>query len=547
MPENQFPALLPLNQATEVTIRRLRRRDPAQNSPAQNGSAQMALAVLLLIFAIGLVTMPFLYHLQWVFMLLWYLVLMAAPKLLSILVRSSNGPLKSWHIKNATDAVERMLNVGEEIKYIAIPPLKLPRRNNALFIVTTQRVFASSRTRPETIRYVCPVSKEELVEHGGILMLSGLPKEKLFIQREYETVAIPANQVPLLAAKPSRARAYASLMQQLDLHRRRPTIAERQLTRLPAHLDQHSTWPTPQDFNEAIQTPTISFASEELKTCAAQVNAMGIPVPVSGAFASVYKLISPQQVSPQQAWAIKCFMREVPDQVQRYGLINNLIKRDNLDCLVGFEFMQNGIRVHDAWYPILKMDWLEGASILDFIDAHCNDSAALAQIAYEFLDVTLKLKSCGIAHGDLQHGNMIITENGLRLVDYDGMFVPGMEGMLSNELGHRNYQHPGREAHHFGSYIDNFSDWVIYLSLHSLAIAPQFWHQTGGGDECLLFKQEDFIDPDSSSLFREFLSHEQEQIRMIGSFLSGLCKMPFPSVPPVAPQIPAVDKGFVLT
>ncbi len=42
----------------------------------------------------------------------------------------------------------------------------------------------------------------------------------------------------------------------------------------------------------------------------------------------------------------------------------------------------------------------------------------------------------GLAHGDLQNGNALVDKTQLRLVDYDGMFVPAMGGrMLAIEAG----------------------------------------------------------------------------------------------------------------
>ena len=39
-----------------------------------------------------------------------------------------------------------------------------------------------------------------------------------------------------------------------------------------------------------------------------------------------------------------------------------------------------------------------------------------------------------IAHGDLQHGNIIVQDDGtIRLVDYDGCYVPELAGLKSNE------------------------------------------------------------------------------------------------------------------
>jgi len=91
-----------------------------------------------------------------------------------------------------------------------------------------------------------------------------------------------------------------------------------------------------------------------------------------------------------------------------------------------------------------------------------------------------EMRFAGIAHGDLQHGNIIMCNHELRLVDYDGMYVPAMKNFMASELGHPNYQHPARAPHHFGPYLDNFSAWVIYASIKALQVDPLLLDQLGG-------------------------------------------------------------------
>ena len=86
----------------------------------------------------------------------------------------------------------------------------------------------------------------------------------------------------------------------------------------------------------------------------------------------------------------------------------------------------------------------------------------------------------------LQHGNIMVNDGELYLVDYDGMFVPSMAGSSSNELGHRNYQHPRRSAETFGPHLDNFSAWVIYISLQAMVKDEWIYERLGSGDDCLL-------------------------------------------------------------
>ncbi|MFX6258799.1 hypothetical protein ABTF80_22340, partial [Acinetobacter baumannii] len=51
-----------------------------------------------------------------------------------------------------------------------------------------------------------------------------------------------------------------------------------------------SWWPSPQDYNEAIQAPQAYLRDTELRNGEAYTDALGLPRPVSGSFASVYRM-----------------------------------------------------------------------------------------------------------------------------------------------------------------------------------------------------------------------------------------------------------------
>jgi hypothetical protein len=141
----------------------------------------------------------------------------------------------------------------------------------------------------------------------------------------------------------------------------------------------------------------------------------------------------------------------------------------------------------------------------------------------------------------------MITASGLKVVDYDGMFVPGMMGLRSNELGHRNYQHPNRNEMHFGPYIDNFSAWVIYISLRLIKSDPSLWSTNNSGDECLLFRQNDFTSPFQSELLNELLSHSSEDIRECAQVMQALCTGNVERIPPVTLALPSLHSLAALS
>ena len=268
------------------------------------------------------------------------------------------------------------------------------------------------------------------------------------------------------------------------------------------------SWPTPQDYNEALQNPRLNFQDGELQAGAPGLTALGLPRPITGGFASVYSVRS-----GSRRWAVRCFLRDFPDHQERYAEIARHLAAARLPYTVGFQFLEKGIRVRGSWYPVLKMEWSEGSTFQDTIEANIQNPIALAGLADRWLKMLAALKKSGIAHGDLQHGNVLITDGDFRLIDYDGMFVPSFAGKPSHEIGHRNYQHPARTESDFGPHLDNFSGWIVYLSLIACSVDPSLWGRFGRGEEHLLFRKEDFEAPRYSRLFRSLLHVKDDRIQ----------------------------------
>lgn len=160
-------------------------------------------------------------------------------------------------------------------------------------------------------------------------------------------------------------------------------------------------------------------------------------------------------------------------------------------------------------------------------------------LAEKFYKLVSDLKKHGIAHGDLQHGNILVVNNGLSLVDYDGMFVPGLEGLPSNELGHPNYQHPLRSRNDFGPYLDNFSAWCIYISLLALAADPGLWDRINAGDEHICFRRKDIENPGSSQAIQAVEKIKNERVQGLFTLFKTIILCPDVC------QIPSLDGAAI--
>jgi hypothetical protein len=267
-------------------------------------------------------------------------------------------------------------------------------------------------------------------------------------------------------------------------------------------------WPTPQDYNEALQSPRLNFEDADLRAGTPDVTPLGLPRPITGGFASVYSVRT-----NTKRWAVRCFLRDFPDHRDRYSAIARHVTGANLPYMVQFAFLEKGIRVHGHWYPVLKMEWIDGLTFHEAIEANITNSEALLNLAERWVKMLAALKKHNIAHGDLQHGNILISGGEFRLIDYDGMFVPELAGRESHEVGHRNYQHPARVEADFGPHLDNFSAWVIYFTLMALSIEPGLWNRYGNSQEHLLFQKGDFDAPRFSRVFRSLQHMSDDRIQ----------------------------------
>ncbi|NPV90573.1 MAG: hypothetical protein HPY50_07370 [Firmicutes bacterium] len=286
-------------------------------------------------------------------------------------------------------------------------------------------------------------------------------------------------------------------------------------------------WPSNTDYQDAVQNPALCFSDPELMRGVLVLDSLGLPRPVNGYFSTVYQLDC-----GTKKYAVKCFLKYLPDREKRYSKISRYLKARRLSFMVDFEFLREGIKVQGRWFPVLKMEWVEGEHLNCFVERNLSRPRVIWELAQSFLGVAQELKRNSIAHGDLQHGNILVVGGGIKLIDYDGMFIPAFKGMRSDEVGHRNYQHPYRGEKDFGSYMDHFSSLVIYLSLLAVSINPTLWKRHGGGEENLLFRKEDFTRSDQSPLLHELNDIRDGTVRSLCASLKSfalvtdLCRIP---------------------
>lgn len=290
------------------------------------------------------------------------------------------------------------------------------------------------------------------------------------------------------------------------------------------------TYPTPSEYQEAVQFPADAFRDPELQQARPDENALGLPQPITGNFAAVF----PMTARTGQRWAVKCFLTDVPHQRARYRAIAEHLDAHPLSHTVDFTYQDKGIRVDGTDYPILKMEWVDGMPLNRFVAEHLEAPDRLAQVGEAWAAAMAALDEASIAHGDLQHGNVLVRAEDdtvhLTFVDYDAMVVPGLEEEANPEVGHRNYQHPDRTEHDVGCYLDRFPALVIFTALRACMAQPGLWARFDTGEN-LLFRDADFYDPSASVLFEQL--DAIEAVRPLADALRKACYVEPEVVPPL--------------
>ena len=203
--------------------------------------------------------------------------------------------------------------------------------------------------------------------------------------------------------------------------------------------------------------------------------------------------------------AVRCWIANVDNAQERTRIIAESLSSVNLPYFVDFKYVENAIATSEGLQPIVIMDWVEADTLKEYIEKHINNHGDLLQLAENFKRMVQDLHQYKFSHGDLQHGNILVREDGtLVLVDYDSMYVPQLEGYTDDIKGLTGYQHPGRCNHtELSAKSDYFSELVIYTSIIALAYYPELWYELQMKDtETLIYSADDIKSNGTSSIFK---------------------------------------------
>lgn len=301
-------------------------------------------------------------------------------------------------------------------------------------------------------------------------------------------------------------------------------------------------YPTLEQYNQAFSAHATLLADPELRSGTLAKSGLGLPLAISGGFALTYTVST-----ARGKFAVRCFHRESKGLERRYAAISKKLASLRSPYFLDFQFQPQGIRVDGATYPVVKMAWASGTTLGEFLEDNLRNPSALGRLADALAQLATYLQKEGIAHGDLQSGNLMVSRDGssVQLIDYDGMFVDEIKDLGSAELGHVNFQHPQRKSlNPFDATLDRFSLIALSVSIRALQADASLWNKTSSEADAILFRANDFLDPASSSAFA--LVAKNASLSTHVKNFAAVCKSPMARAPELADflagrNIPAIS------
>lgn len=173
--------------------------------------------------------------------------------------------------------------------------------------------------------------------------------------------------------------------------------------------------------------------------------------------------------------AMRVYMRHHPNLHAIYG-----------DRYYPRELLVNSSDCECGLADVVLCDWYEGVSLQSKIEELYNKPVKMLALSQMFEEFAIELLNERWAHGDLKPENIIFSDDGLHLIDFDAMYREGFAVGDCVEIGTQQFQHPLRGKATFSRDIDDYPIALISTVLAALAINPSLGRDIPNMDYLLI-------------------------------------------------------------
>lgn len=276
--------------------------------------------------------------------------------------------------------------------------------------------------------------------------------------------------------------------------------------------------PTIPEIKISIENKDLFVKDELIRQGTFLRSANGNLIMYTGGFTAVF----PVKVQNEK-WAFRCWHANMGSTAQRFKEIAKCVKSSQAPYLCDFAYVDKGILVDGKLYPTTRMKWVEGYTIKNYICKYAYNKEKLQKLADAFLGLIKDMHERGYAHGDLQHGNILVDNYGsLFLVDYDSFYCSALKGEKDIIQGLIDYQHPARSKNTVANEkLDYFSELIIYTSIYAIADNPSLLakYEVAQSDK-MLFSRKDFDNLSGSAIYKDLKSLNNSRVNQLLDILS---------------------------
>ena len=275
---------------------------------------------------------------------------------------------------------------------------------------------------------------------------------------------------------------------------------------------------------EALGAPYGLFRT--LGDVSPEYDACGAPVFIAGNYAAVFRI----RTADGKRRALKCYIRPTG-----YAeAICEALGRVRSPYLVECRYLPDELYVFDlagqgSYRSVVLMEWADGEPLGRCLARLCgsDDREGLGALARRFDRLGLWLLEADFAHGDLKQDNLIVMPDGsLRLIDYDGVYLPSLAGRPGLVAASPAYRHPLCGNGFFGPEADDYPLALISFSLHALADDPSLFLRYSDGENILLDAEQ--VQPGRSELYDRLMDRFAKEGALAQVRLGRLLRSPSP-------------------
>ena len=210
-----------------------------------------------------------------------------------------------------------------------------------------------------------------------------------------------------------------------------------------------------------------------------------------------------------EKFCFRCWHTSLGNIGDRLKKLSLELKNVQLPYFCDFKYVNKGIVVDGKIMPITRMKWIEGDNLVSYICKHRN-RRDLQNLAKNFYKMCIELHKCHIAHGDLQHGNILVNGKGeIFLIDYDSVYMPALGEQEDIITGKKEYQHPKRKYNKNASEkLDYFSELIIYIGIMAISESPNLIekYNMSSEEDSFLFNSDDYDNLENSQIYNDIHS-----------------------------------------